>query len=184
MLGEAIKELRKVKQLTLQNLSDITGLSVAFLSQLENDQANPTLSTLRKLGSALGTSVFALLAQGEDGAGFVKVDENHRRLFTAPRGDTTFEQLSASMPSNRLQVLRSVMEPGTETCDEPMAHGTWNDEEWTVVLEGEILLEVGREEHHLKAGDCVHFHPVLPHRYRNIGATKAVVIAVVSPPSY
>jgi len=48
----------------------------------------------------------------------------------------------------------------------------------------EIVLEVAREEHRLVAGDCVHFHPVLPHRYRNTGATRAVVIAVISPPSY
>lgn len=184
MLGQTIKELRKVRQLTLQNLAEATGLSVAFLSQLENDQANPTLSTLRKVSSALGTSMFALLAQGEDGAGFVKVDDSLRRRFSAPRGDAVFEQLSVSMASNRLQVLRSALEPGTETCDEPMAHGTWNDEEWTIVLEGEIVLEVGREEHQLTVGDCVHFHPVLPHRYRNTGTTRAVVIAVVSPPSY
>ena len=184
MLGETIKELRKVKQLTLQNLSDMTGLSVAFLSQLENDQANPTLSTLRKLSAALGTSVFALLAQGEDGEGFVRVDESRRKSFTAPRGDAVYEQLSVSMTSNRLQVLRCTMEPGTMTCDEPMPHGTWNGEEWAIVLEGEVILEVGQEQHQLATGECVHFHPVLPHRYRNVGDTRAVIIAVVSPPSY
>lgn len=184
MLGETIKELRKVKQLTLQNLSDMTGLSVAFLSQLENDQANPTLSTLRKLSTALGTSVFALLAQGEDGEGFVKVDESRRKSFTAPRGDAVFEQLSVSMTSNRLQVLRCTMEPGTMTCDEVMSHGTWNGEEWVIVLEGEVILEVGQEQYRLVTGDCVQYHPVLPHRYRNVGATRAVIIAVVSPPSY
>jgi transcriptional regulator with XRE-family HTH domain len=184
MLGETIKELRKAKQLTLQNVADMTGLSVAFLSQVENDQANPTLSTLRKLSAALGTSVFALLAHGEGGDGFVKVDETRRKSFTLPRGDAVFEQLSVSMPSNRLQVLRCVLEPGNATCDEPMPHGTWNGEEWAIVLEGEVIFEVGQEQHRLVAGDCVHFHPVLPHRYQNVGTTRAVVVAVVSPPSY
>jgi len=101
-----------------------------------------------------------------------------------PRGVAVFEQLCMSMTSNRLQGLRCVMEPGTGTCDEPMPHGTWNSEEWAIVLEGEVLLEVGQEQHRLVEGDCVHFRPALPHMFQNVGTTRAVVLAVVSPPSY
>ncbi len=185
MLGEVVKELRRKKQMTLQNLSDASGLSIALLSQLENDQANPTLSTLRKVADALGMSVFALLAQEDVGHGSVKVEKaTDRRAFTAPRFNTVFEVISLSYPSNRMQALKVDIDSGMNTCDEPMAHGTWNDEEWAFVLEGEVLLEVGREQHRLQVGDCAHFHPVLPHRFTNIGKTKASVISVISPPSY
>ncbi|MGI6359194.1 MAG: helix-turn-helix domain-containing protein [Bacillota bacterium] len=185
MLGEVVKEMRRKKQMTLQNLSEASGLSIALLSQLENDQANPTLSTLRKVAEALGMSVFALLAQEEIGHGSVKVERNiSRRAFTAPRFNTVFEILSLSYSSNRMQALMADIEPGMSTCDEPMAHGTWNDEEWAIVLEGEVQLEVGRERHHMQVGDCAHFHPVLPHRFTNIGRTKASIVSVISPPSY
>ena len=186
MLGETIKQLRREKQMTLQNLADTTGLSVPFLSQLENDQANPTLSTLRKVAKALEVSMFALLAQVEqEGGGAVKVERNRPRLsFTPPKGTIVFEMLSVSFPSARMQSLRTDIEPGMSTCDEPMAHGTWNDEEWATVLEGEVLLEVGRDKYHLKAGDCVHFHPVLPHRYTNVGDCITSLVVVMAPPSY
>lgn len=184
MLGETIKELRREKQLTLQNLSDLTGLSVAFLSQLENDQANPTLASLRKVAAALGTSMFALLAQAENGAACIKIDRDQPRAFSDPRFNVVFELLSTAYHSNKLQALLTNMEPGTSTCDERLGHGTWNDEEWALVLEGEVRLEVGKEEHILKAGDCVHFHPVLPHRYSNVGSTRASLVAVMCPPTY
>lgn len=185
LLGETVRRLRREEQMTLQNLADATGLSAAILSQLENDQGNPTLSTLRKIAKALGTSIFALLADVDEAESCVKVERNEAaRAFSDPRFNTVFELLSVGYRSNRLQALRAEIEPGMSTCDEPMAHGTWDDEEWTIVLEGEVLLEVGSESHHLRTGDCVHFHPVLAHRYSNIGTCKATVVSVVCPPSF
>lgn len=185
MLGETVRRLRRERQMTLQNLADATGLSAAILSQLENDQGNPTLSTLRKIAKALNTSIFALLADADEAETCVKVERNQAfRAFSDPRFNTTFALLSVGYRSNRLQALRAAIEPGMSTCDEPMAHGTWDDEEWTIVLEGEVLLEVGNERHHLQAGDSVHFHPALAHRYLNTGTSKATLVAIVCPPSF
>jgi transcriptional regulator with XRE-family HTH domain len=188
VLGETIKQLRRDRQMTLQNLADTTGLSVPFLSQLENDQANPTLSTLRKVAKALDASVFALLAQVEQsGGGAVKIEKARPRLsLTLPRmnSNLVFELLTVGFHSVRMQALRTELGPGVSTCDEPMAHGTWNDEEWSMILEGEIVLEVGQDRYQLTAGDCIHFHPALPHRYTNVGTTTASLVAVMSPPTY
>ena len=188
MLGETIKQLRRERQMTLQNLADTTGMSVPFLSQLENDQANPTLSTLRKVARGLDASIFALLAQVEQsGGGAVKIERTRPRLsLTLPRMNSglVFEMLTAGFHSTRMQALRVELEPGVSTCDEPMAHGTWNDEEWATVVEGEVVLEVGQDKYHLKVGDCIHFHPVLPHRYTNMGEAVALLVAVMSPPTY
>ncbi len=184
MLGATIRGLRRRRMLTLQKLSDLTGLSVGFLSQLENNQANPTLSTLRKVSAVLGTSVFALLAHEEASEGFLKIAVDGRRCFVASRGKATFEQLSGVMENGKLQALRCVLEPGVDTCEEPMPHGTWNDEEWAIVLKGEVFLEIGLERHKLCQDECVHFRPALPHRYCNTGTKRAVILAVMSPPNY
>ncbi len=185
LLGETVRRLRREQQMTLQNLADATGLSAAILSQLENDQGNPTLLTLRKIAKALDTSIFALLADVDEAESCVKVERKQAaRTFSDPRFNTVFELLSVGYRSNRLQSLRADIEPGMSTCDEPMAHGTWDDEEWTIVLDGEVLLEIGNERHELTTGDCVHFHPALAHRYSNTGVCKATLVSVVCPPSF
>ena len=184
VLGETVRHLRRTKRLTLQSLSDLTGLSTAFLSQVENDQANPTLSSLRKIAGALGVSIFAILAQGELGTTCTRIPRDGRRSFAAPGFKTTYELLSGSLPDAKLQSVLTVLEPGMETCDEPMAHGTWEAEEWVMVLEGVVTIEVGSERYELAAGDAAHFRPAVPHKFRNVGREVARLLSVMSPPSF
>lgn len=185
MLGEVLRQLRRQRGLTLQDLSRLSGLSTAFLSQVENDQANPTLSSLRKIAQALGTSIFALLAQGEQGTAVCTIiRKDQRRSFRAPEFNTVFQLASSHVPGLRLQAVWVELDPGTETCDQRVAHGAWEAEEWTWVLEGEVELEVGTETYLLGPEDSVHFRPAVPHKYRNVGEGRARFICVMYPPTF
>src|SRR5699024_11697941 len=52
-VGSNIKNIRKKQKKTLKNLSDITGFSISFLSQLENGKSSATLESLKKISLAL-----------------------------------------------------------------------------------------------------------------------------------
>ncbi len=54
MLGQKVRELRQKNEKTLNNMSEITGLTASYLSQLERDMIEPSLSSLRKIALALG----------------------------------------------------------------------------------------------------------------------------------
>ena len=56
-IGSHIKARRTELNLSLRDLSASTGLSATFLSNLERGIANPTLDSLRKVSTALGTSL-------------------------------------------------------------------------------------------------------------------------------
>ena len=47
LMGQRIKEIRKSKSITIQKLSQFTDLSVGYLSNLERNQASPTLNNLQ-----------------------------------------------------------------------------------------------------------------------------------------
>ena len=53
-LIESIIIARKEKNLTQKELSQLTGITQADLSKIENGNANPSLSTLLKLAKGLG----------------------------------------------------------------------------------------------------------------------------------
>ena len=57
----AARRIRKMKKLNLQDMSNITGLSVAYLSKYENGKANSTIAALRKIAMALEVPVTCLL---------------------------------------------------------------------------------------------------------------------------
>ena len=53
-LFDAIKEMRKVANLTQPEFADFSGVSVNIIKDIETNKGNPTLKTLRQLGSFFG----------------------------------------------------------------------------------------------------------------------------------
>src|SRR3954469_8818012 len=57
MLCDRVRELRKKKGWTLEQLSTACGVSRSMLSQIERNQANPTLGGAFRIAQAFGMSV-------------------------------------------------------------------------------------------------------------------------------
>jgi DNA-binding NtrC family response regulator len=57
ILGSKIRQLRKERSLTLKQLANKTALSVSLISQIELGKSAASVSTLRKLATALGVSM-------------------------------------------------------------------------------------------------------------------------------
>lgn len=60
-VGREIRRRRKALGWTLEDLSDKSGLSAHYLSNLENDTRDPSLSTIAAVSRALGTTPADLL---------------------------------------------------------------------------------------------------------------------------
>ncbi len=54
---QALIDARKASGLTQKQLAEITGIAQADISKLENGNANPSLRTLQRLASGMGTSL-------------------------------------------------------------------------------------------------------------------------------
>src|SRR5947209_349892 len=66
-IGCRIRELRQTRELTLQQLADVSGLSTSMLSLVERGRASPSIGSLIVIASALGVAMSDLLVSGEDG---------------------------------------------------------------------------------------------------------------------
>ena len=71
-IGKRIKELRIMCNLTQEELANRTELTKGYISQLENDLAEPSISTLSDIVNALGTNL----------TDFFKEDEKTKLVFT------------------------------------------------------------------------------------------------------
>ena len=56
--NEKFKYVRGIRQLTLQELSDKCGLSVPYLSDIENGKKRPAMKSLEKIAAALDTDTW------------------------------------------------------------------------------------------------------------------------------
>ncbi|MGK2880477.1 MAG: helix-turn-helix domain-containing protein [Mycobacterium sp.] len=96
-LGRAIRGLRRDRGLTLTQLSETSGLSVPFLSQVENNRANPSLQSLASIAHALGCSMIDIITSAQadcvidvSRAGAVDVD----RCLSRPGAQVQVDELT------------------------------------------------------------------------------------------
>ena len=104
------------------------------------------------------------------------VRPDDRRVLTLDSG-VTWEMLG-ELPRRTVDFLRITYPPGGTSSSNGglMRHPGC---EYGFVLSGELILTLGFDEIHLRAGDAISFESTTPHRYRNEGSEPAVGIWVV-----
>lgn len=65
-IGNKIKNLRNLCQLTQEELADRCELTKGYISQLENDLTSPSISTLTDILAALGTNLHEFFKEEEE----------------------------------------------------------------------------------------------------------------------
>lgn len=97
------------------------------------------------------------------------------RLRIELQGDVSWERLTAE-PEEKIEFLEIRYEVGASS-GEKMSHHTGR--EFGLILEGELLLELGFERYELEAGDSIVFESTTPHRLTNIGEVPLKAVWVV-----
>ena len=162
-VGRPIRALRKAKGMTLQALAAASGVSAGMLSEIERDQANPSLRVLSQIRNALGAPISALfeeLAHPAGDPGFV------RRAAHRPWLDLGYmskELLSPGGPQNLQFMILPVPAHG-DSGDKPLSYPA---EKGGMLLEGALYLSVDGREVLLGEGDSFLFDSLHPHRFRN-----------------
>lgn len=172
-LGARIRQTRTQRAITLQELSDRSGLSKGFICQLENDKASPSLQALEKLSTGLGVPIAFLFLTAEEKIHVVR--ESERQEYRIGPEGLLVEMLSAHRRNLKMLVMH--IPAGSSTGGEGHAH---EGEECHLVLEGTVRATQGNESYVLKVGDSFHWNGFVPHRIENIGQVMAKVLSVTS----
>ena len=69
MADNKIRKYRKKLNLTIKDLAERTGLSIGYISQLERDEAEPSLSSLRKIAKEFDVPIYVLIEEEKENDG-------------------------------------------------------------------------------------------------------------------
>jgi transcriptional regulator with XRE-family HTH domain len=181
-LGVRIRHARMVRGLTLKELADQSQCSESMLSKIENDKAAPSFATLHRVATTLGTNISELYSAPNSAERIVSHAGERPVLVTDNLRTGKGIQLERLIPYSREHLLQGnihMIEPGGGS--EAIMH---SGEEIGYVLEGEIELTIDGKKMRAKSGDSFHFRSELPHAYRNVGAKKARVLWISTPPTF
>jgi transcriptional regulator with XRE-family HTH domain len=178
IMGQKIRQLRLDRGLTLEEAAQRAGCTPGFLSQIERNQAVPSITMLYAIAQALGVKVTHFFPWAGPGTKVVQADE--REILRFEGSSIAYSPLSAKFAGRKLEPLLVYIRPkdGSLPSDEFRSHP---GEEFYYVLEGILRLQVGDEVFDLSPGDSLHFKSTVKHRMDNPSDSATVALCVVTP---
>jgi transcriptional regulator with XRE-family HTH domain len=180
-IGQKIRKLRKEERLTLQDLSDLSGLSKPLLSQIENDQVIPPIATLLKIAKGLKVGIHFFFEEEGDRQKFVLLRSNDQRSSRRRSGNDSpqnylYHSLAPGMRHKSMEPFLVEFEAGN--WDDSLLY-RHEGEEFIYLLEGELEFHYGQETMVLKTGDSIYYDSSEAHGYISLGSEKAKAVAVL-----
>lgn len=182
-VGEQIRDLRKVRGLTVQGLADKIGRSVGYVSQIERNLSDVSIPVLHEIASALDVSInwfFQGTAVAPADERDVVVRRENRRVLEFT-GTGMREELLSPNFSGTFEMIMGTFEPGAATGPEKYSR---SGEVGGYLISGTLELVVGDRQLQIRPGDAFTYAADEPHRCWNPGEDVATVLWVVAPPSY
>lgn len=179
-VGNKVRAMRKEKGLTLADLSEITGLSQAIVSQIERGLANPSFTTLAQLAHGLDIPVGKFFIGQEASKSPVVRKSERRSLEGVTResvGDAVHQLLTPGL-NGGIEAQWILTPPGHDTSSTPFSH---SGEEFCYIVSGRKDVYLDGVCHSLSEGDAITYSSEIPHWYKNSYEEVCVAIWVNAP---
>lgn len=177
-VGEHVRRLRVQAGMSVRALARLSGFSASFMSQVENGQVSPSISSMEKIAAAVGVTLGEFFEAAAGGRGGSIVRAGDRQSLGSGWSDAQIEALCLPDSTARLEAILITLGPLARSGKHPYAHPR---EEFAFVLQGEVVLTLGPEEHRLRRGDAARILPGELRLWRNAGRARARVMIVASP---
>ncbi|MCP4023809.1 MAG: helix-turn-helix domain-containing protein [Desulfobacteraceae bacterium] len=184
-LGNKIRSLRKQRAFTLQEVSDLTGLSKPLLSQIENNIAAPPIATLIKISTALGVKISHFFREQnmEDRIVVVRKDERYGvKKISHHKNESRigyrWESLAYPMVGKQMEPFIADIEPRQE---KELLYNDHKGEEFHFVMDGTVEFRSAEKTVSLEKGDSLYFDSNIPHALRGVGGTARSLIVIFTP---
>ncbi|WP_395826125.1 helix-turn-helix domain-containing protein [Collimonas sp.] len=176
-VGDTLVRLRQADGLSLDALSKRAGVSKSMLSQIERNQANPTVAVVWRLANALGVPISLLVDGNQAAPASIETLPSHATPSLRSRdGHCVLRILGPIELAGQFEWYELSVEPGG--CLDSDAHEPASREHLTV-LSGTLEVQSGTNLTKIKVGETARYAADRPHYIENVGKSTATALLVV-----
>ena len=183
-IAKRVRDLRKARGYTLEELADSSGVSRSTISLIERKETSPTAAVLGRLADALGVTLAALFSDElQKSEQQPLAQRSDQQVWTDPASGYVRRHVSPRGFASPIELVEVVFPPGKSVAFENVARSVVTHQQvW--VLEGEMQVRVGEMTWQLKTGDCLAMVLDQHIGFRNAGRKPArYVVALTTLPS-
>jgi quercetin dioxygenase-like cupin family protein len=176
-IGQKLLRLRNKKGISLDELSEKTGLKLDYLRKIEDGKDLPPVGDILKISRALTIDPDELLQRGDD----KEKELRKKRIqdFAVRESSYLYTVLTPKAKNKHLRAFRITIPPESE---HPRINYEHEGEEFIYVLEGVVEVSVGQKKHVLKRNDSLHFDSSIRHSLKNNSRHETVLIVTLYTP--
>lgn len=187
IVGAKIKRLRETKNLSLEEISERSGLTVEQIQSIETDQNLPSLGPLIKIARALGVRLGTFM-DDNDALGPIVTRAKDREAdssisfsngATDARKHMEYHPLAQQKAGRHMEPFVIDINPEETPNFQLSDH---EGEEFIYVMQGEVELVYGKETFHLYEGDTIYYDSIVKHHLHGAPGKSAKILAVVYIP--
>ena len=185
IVGSKIKGIRESKNISIEEISERSGLSTDQIISIENDQYLPSLGPLIKIARALGVRLGTFLDDNDElGPVVCRAEERNSSISfsngaTDARKHMEYHSLAKQKAGRHMEPFIIDIQPSEEKNFKLSAH---EGEEFIYVMEGEVEIEYGKEKYNLKVGDSIFYDSIVEHHVHGATGKSAKILAVIYTP--
>ena len=168
-----LARLRQQKNLSLDGLAKLSGVSKAMIAQIERGESSPTVNTLWKIATGLHVPFGTLIATDKQSAKFVQFEEKQ------PLHDTegfTLYPIFSFEDNHSLEIFSALLAPHCSHASDP--HGI-DSFEYILPISGELQVGIQGEVYALSTGSSLQIDSNYPHSYHNPSDTPAAFYCIL-----
>ena len=173
-ISDNLKEIREQRNLSLDQLAELTGVSKSMLRQIETGRSSPTIATIWKIANGLRLSFTTLVSKRYPDV--TTMDFAGSNPMTAEAGQYRLFPLIPFDPEHGFEVYYVEIEPETTYAGEPHKG---NVEEYVFVMKGKLNITVEETHHPVNANQCIRFIANRPHTYYSAGKDTVSAIMMI-----
>jgi transcriptional regulator with XRE-family HTH domain len=178
VVGRKLREVRTEKGLSLDKLSDLTGVSKAMLGQIERGDSSPTVSTMWKIANGLGVSFTTFFEENEPT--FKLVSKHDVRPIPEESGLFQVRPLYRIERGKPFEAFAVTLQPGCHYQSEAHAKGV---EELLFVQAGSMTIDVDENKFVLSKDQSIRFSADYAHEYHNPSSMPCELFMIIYYPS-
>lgn len=176
-VGATLQSLRQAQGLSLDELSRRAGVSKSMLSQIERNQANPTVAVVWRLANALRVELSELLGGERPAAPSIEMVAAHATPgLSSPDGLCRLRILGPIDLAGNFEWYELTVQPGGAL--ESAAHEPGSREHLSV-LSGELEVTALGSHQMVKTGETARYAVDGAHAIRNLSKKAATALLVV-----
>ncbi len=179
MDGNKVRKLRKFNRMTIEELSVKSGFTASYISQVERNLIEPSLTALKKICEVLNVSPYYFL---DDSNSVVVTRKEDRQKLKIPANDSELEYIVPITEEYKsrikMNIYRYSLKPGMWDNDN---FSIIDSDKCVIIIKGKLIVNFIDYNEIVEEGDSIYICSNVPHKLFNPSEEETELLCIISP---